>query len=110
MNWFHLANLDSIFDQAGEFEVLKSLRHIKNMTIQTQRGARDMLGKLKDNYQDSPDLSGLFDKAMFYCPDSPKKVKILTDEIIRNIASKLVKNKKNKENKETKVVKGLVRD
>ena len=108
MNWFHLANLDSVFDQAGEIEILNTLRKIKDMTIQTQRGARGMLDHVKSNYKNDRELCNLFDKAMFYSPDSPKKVKVLVDHIINNIASKLLKRRRDKDSEKEDFVKGLV--
>jgi len=96
MNWFHLANIDSVFDQAGELEILKALRKIKDMTTQTQRGAQHMIVQLKNNYKDDADVCGLLDKAIFYSPDSPKKVKVLMDSVIQHLAAAIIKKKKEK--------------
>lgn len=110
MNWYHLANLDSLFDQVGEHEILKSLRKIKDMTTQTQRGTKGMIAKIKENYEHDQELCRLFDKAMFYCPDSPKKVKIIINSIIDDIAYKIIKRRKKDENGKNQLgVKGLVR-
>jgi|TARA_Y100000310_G_scaffold315542_1_gene366215 hypothetical protein len=112
MNWFQLANLNSIFEQAGETDLLRTLRKIKDMTIQTQRGARGMIIDLRKNYEDDNEICNLFDKASFYSPDSPKKVKILIDSVISQIASKIIKEKMEKEKNGGKdgftIVKGLV--
>ena len=56
MNWFNLANIDSIFEQAGELEILNSLRKIKDMSIQTQRGAKSMIIQLKNNYKKDEEM------------------------------------------------------
>jgi len=109
MNWYHLANLDHLFEQAGEHDVLESLKKIQDMTTQTQRGARGMLIKIKENYDNDQELGRLFDKAIFYCPDSPKKVKIIINSIIESIASKILKKRQDEDNKDQRSLKGLVR-
>ena len=110
MNWFHLANVDSIFEQAGETDVLKRLRKIKDMSTQTQRGTAIMLDGLRERYIGDESICSLLKKAKFYCRDSPKKVKVLVSEVIERIASNIVKKRKadesNSDDKKT-VTKGL---
>lgn len=111
MNWFQLANLNSIFDQAGEADTLSTLRQIKDMTLQTQRGARGMILDLRKSYEKDQDICDLFDKASFYCPDSPNKVKTIIDSVIDLMAGNFVKKKReemsNADNN-TVILKGLV--
>ena len=116
MNWFQLANLNSIFDKAGETEVLNSLRKIKDITIQTQRGARSMILEVRRGYEGDDEICSLFDKASFYSPDSPKKVKMLIDVVIDLMASRIIKKNieeeknrlKNRDMGSFNVIKGLV--
>jgi thymidine kinase len=105
MNWFNLANIDSIFEQAGELEILNALRKIKDMSTQTQRGARSMIIQLKNNHKEDEEMCNLLDKAIFYSPDSPKKVKVLIDNVIHHLASGIIKKNKTKE----EIVKGLIK-
>jgi hypothetical protein len=107
MNWFHLANIDSVFDQAGELETLNILRKIKDMTTQTQRGAKHMIIQFKDRYRDDSEICNLLDKAAFYSPDSPNKVKVLIENIIHHLMTAIIE-KRNKEKSEIFTQKGLL--